>query len=379
VTVFAALWIVGLLAATLSPVAGIGWESFAVIATASVALFMGERAVGARSEPEDGPTAVPTGAARWYWAATALAVVGASMKFAASYEFAGGEIDVMLASNLLRGAVTSGGVEFSPLATALTSCMYVAAALTGFLCQRRIQARYVTHFVAVGIDSFAISGRGSFLIVALITIAGLGVAWRGSRRRVALVLGATAVSVVVLVVGLSFVMGRDDVGETLFEYVVAPLFGLDGYLRQDPPTGIHGPTLLAALTAKFGGDAYDAGDFIVSRPFVLNVSSGFREVLSDLGAAGLLLFGPIGAATVFAHRLFRRRGGWAPYATAVSLYAYLGYFYYVSLGAFLAGWWAIFLSAPGAMVVAWARTRAASAARPGASTRDDGSRTPVGK
>jgi hypothetical protein len=92
----------------------------------------------------------------------------------------------------------------------------------------------------------------------------------------------------------------------------------------------------------------------------------FREVLNDLGRAGLALFIVLGGATMTAHRRFRLHGGWGPYAVAVSLYAYLGYFYYVSLGAFLPGWWVLFLSGIAAWVLsALAAAGAAMPTRPG--------------
>ncbi len=359
VAVFAALWIAGLLAALGRPTTPLDWGSFGVVATASVYLFVGERLVRADAGEPAAPPGSSRSAARFYWILTLVAVAGAALKLRAAFEFAGGDVAMMLAPNVLRGAVTSASLVFSPVVTALTSSMYVAAALTGYLCRDRIRPRYFAHLIAVLLDSVAISGRGSFLIVGMITLLGLGVAWRGPKRRGVAVLGIATGSLIAFVVGLSLIIGRSDVVDTLWEYVVAPLYGLSAYLKGEPPTGVHGPTLVNALTAKLGGDLYDAGDFVWTTPFVANVSSGFRELLSDTGRVGLGLFIPLGAATMAAHRSFRLQGGWAPYAVAVSLYAYLGYFYYVSLGAFLPGWWLLLLSGVAAAVFATATRRPA--------------------
>jgi hypothetical protein len=353
--VFAAPWTVGLLAVVGRPAGQLGWDTFGVVAAGSIYLFAGERLV--RSD-EGNPAKHPgggTNTARLYWTLTAVAVAATVLKLRSSYEATGGDLEAMLVLNAVRAAVTEGSLVFSPVVTALASAMYVAAALTGYLCRDRIRPRYLAHVAAAAIDSAATSGRGSFLIVSMITLIGLGVAWHGPRRQVLLALGGAAVGVIGLALGLSLVIGRGDVGETLWEYIVGPLYGLEAYLKAEPPSGIHGPTLISALTAKLGGATYDAGDFAWTSPFMGNVSSGFREVLTDTGRAGLGLFIPMGAATMAAHRGFRLRGTWAPYAVAVSLYAYLGYFYYVSLGAFLPGWWVLLFSGAAAAVLSRGR------------------------
>jgi len=150
--------------------------------------------------------------------------------------------------------------------------------------------------------------------------------------------------------------------------VVGGLYGLEAYLKAEPASGIGGPTLISALTAKAGGGIYDPGQFVWSAPFFANVTSGFREVLTDLGRPGLALFAVLGGATMTAHRRFRLRGGWGPYAVAVSLYAYLGYFYYVSLGAFLPGWWVLLLSGVAAWVLSPARVAEPTPPRPAPGT-----------
>jgi hypothetical protein len=298
----------------------------------------------------------------------AFAIAGTAMKLRASYEHLGGNLETMFVANTLRSAVVSGELAFSPFATALASSMYVAASLTGFLCRDRIRPWYFLQIVPVVLDSMATSGRGSFLLVGMITIVGVAVAWRGTRSQVFVPLAAAAAGTIVLVLGLSLLIGRSDVDETLWEYVVGPLYGLEAYLRAEPASGIRTPSLISALTAKLGGGTYEPGDFVWTAPFAANVTSGFREVLNDMGRAGLALFIVIGAVTTAAHRRFRAKGGWGPYAVAVSLYSYLGYFYYVSLGAFLPGWWVLLLSGIGACILSALRPpreRAPAAPGPG--------------
>jgi oligosaccharide repeat unit polymerase len=262
------------------------------------------------------------------------------LKLTESLTFAG-DLESMVASTALRGAVTSAELTFSPVVTALTSCMYLAAAVSGFLCSQRPRPRCFAHFVPAVLDSLAIAGRGSFLIVCLITILGFGLAWRGDMRKAAQKLGGAAVGVCIVVFGLSLGVGRGDVLENGWEYVVAPIFGLDEYLRLRPPPGIDGMTLVNALSAKLGGQTYDAGDFVWYAAFKGNVSSGFKEVASDFGMAGLMLFPLLGAAAAHFHQRFRQLEEWSSYALALSCCSLLGYFYYVSLSSFLPAWWAL--------------------------------------
>jgi len=347
VAALAAPWVLGLGAILGRDLAPITWTMAGVLSIGSACLLLGETLAPPVSHHRS--PAADSGTAGWlaealYWLLLGVAVVGTGLKLNASYEHMGGNLEAMLVANAVRGAVTSGDLSFSPLSTALTSSMYVAAALGGFRCRERIRVRHFAHLLPAVVDAMATSGRGALLIVGMVTIVGVAVAWRGPRLRVMVSLGTASSAVIAFALALSFVIGRGDVDATLWEYVTGPVYGLQAYLQAAPASGIRGSSLLSALTAKLGGATYDAGDFVWLAPFAGNVSSGFRELLDDLGPSGLALFIPVGTVALSAHRRYRDRGGWGGYAMAISLYAYLGYFYYVSLGAFLPGWWVLFLS-----------------------------------
>lgn len=264
----------------------------------------------------------------------------------------------MLATPELRGAVTSSELLFSPALTALSSCVYAAAALTGFLCAVRVRARYFAHLLAVALDSVAVAGRGSFIVACMLTLLGLAITWRGEMRRGITRLAATTALAGAAVVALSLVVGRSDVLENIWQYVTAPLFGLPTYLALRPDAGVAGPLSLNALLSKFGADRYDAGAFVWFFPFTANVHSGYRELFSDVGLPGLLLFAPLAMAGLREHVRYRESGAWGPYAIALSLYSYLAYFYYISLSAFLTAWWAILLSGLAAFLLDIIRRKA---------------------
>jgi oligosaccharide repeat unit polymerase len=294
------------------------------------------------------PASPRRSAAAIYWGVTALAAIGAGIKLGASLAYVG-DISTMLTTYELRAAVTSHDIAFSPIVTAMTACMYLSAALSGFLCQVRVRPRYLVHlFVAIA-DSVSIAGRGSFILVCMLTLLGCGIARPIAIGRTAVTMVGAALLACGLVIGLA--IGRYEIAETGWEYVVGPIFGLNEYLRLRPHPGINGLTLFNGLFAKLGAEPYDPGAFLWHGPFISNVSSGFKEVFSDFGMLGLFMFLPLGIGGTWLHDRFRQRGGWGPYALALCCYSFLGFFYYVALSAFLTAWWAILFSAVGGWVV----------------------------
>lgn len=342
---FSALWILGSVFVVVLSGDDIGFEAAALIIGAAGLLFLGEQLVP-QAGSESGGRPELRRAARWYWLLTAIGMIGAAWKLRVSYAFAG-DLESMVTSTALRGAITSADLPFPSLATALASCMYLAAAVSGFLCQDRPRPRHFVHFVPALLDSVAIAGRGSFLIVSLITLVGCALTWQGSVRGAALRIGSAALGVLVLVGVLSLAIGRTStLLENAWEYTVAPLYGLREYLSIRPPPS-EGLTIVNGLTSKLGASQYDAGEFVWATSFTSNVSSGFQELMHDFGAWGILLFLPFALVAAYSHRQAQIMGRWAPYAIAVSLYSFLGYFYFVSLSAFLPGWWLLLASGIG--------------------------------
>jgi oligosaccharide repeat unit polymerase len=357
-TGFAALWFIGAVACVLHPLDDISWATCAIVALATCLLFGGECLV---QRPEVPPSAVRRpGSARGrelaYWTLTVIAICGAAWKLHTSLEYVGESwvtFEAMFATTALRGAVTSSDLTFPPAATAMVSAMYVAAAMAGFQCYEQKRLRYAAHAIPAALDSLATAGRGSFLLVCVVTGVGLAVTWTGSRRRALIATIVSVCAVVLVVLGLSAFIGREDASEMLWEYIVGPLYGLGAYERLRPASGIAGPSLIAALSGKLGGRLYDAGSFVWTRPFVGNVSSGFHEVLNDVGVGGVAVFVPLGALCALAHRAYLKTRHWGSYAVCVALYAFLVYFYYISLSAFLPGWWVLLTSGVVAPLATW--------------------------
>ena len=277
---------------------------------------------------------------RIYMITFVFCLFGSLLKLYAVYSYFGDWRILINGDLTLRDAVISRNLIFSSTSTTLLSFGYVAAAISGYLVLRgKIKIYYFLHLIPFFLDSIAIAGRGSFLIAMVITFFSffLVVPVRFNLLRLVII----TVGFPFLLFIVSNISGR-KVEDNLVQYLTVPIFGLDNFLNYNYNSNTSFPSTFNAIFSRIGLDTpYEPDTDVFFTPFRSNVFSGFRETLYDFqGFSSIFLF-IIFFSAQFNTKLFFKYNRIHNLLYAVAFLAFVTYYYFISLSAFLPAWWVI--------------------------------------
>jgi oligosaccharide repeat unit polymerase len=280
-----------------------------------------------------------------YGIAVALATIGSVATLGVTVGYFG-SIDVWASHTAeVRGLFKPGMIEGTRFELFLVSFVYLAAALSATVRSLGFRWASLLHFVPAIVVSLAISGRGPLLIVTCITLVSFAIFIRTTVLLASVRMIAGICGVALALKWFTLWLNRPFY---FVEYTTGPIFGLNELLQMRDYPNYAGYVSIAALTRQFnqsGTWGYSPGDFIFWGAFGSNVSSGFQELLYDFWFPGCLVLFAVSFAAQLCTELWLRTGSVSWFLGSVALLSYLGFFYFTSLSAFLAGWWYIPIAA----------------------------------